>query len=228
MTRRLLAGVLPPSCWPVCSPRRQLKPPPCIRVVSVPTSARHRPPSASSPPPARTRPGCRPGPSRAAPTGGPTRPRTRASCRSTSTVTTSTSSSTDDVVVSVTYLDSGTGTLELQYDAAADPAAEADDVQLTNTGQWQTGTFALTDIGFTDRLGGADLRLSGSADITVAAPPDQYLRAPPSSSARPRSRAASPRAPVTGRRASSPACRTGGRTGRPTGRPRRRAPTSST
>lgn len=76
--------------------------------------------------------------------------------------------STDDVVVTVTYLDSGTGTLGLQYDAATDPAAEADDVQLTNTGQWRTGTFALADIGFTDRLGGADLRLSGSDDITIA------------------------------------------------------------
>ena len=75
---------------------------------------------------------------------------------------------TDDVVVTVTYLDSGTGTLKLQYDAAADPAAHADDVQLKNTGLWQTGTFALADIGFTDRLGGADLRLSGSEDITVA------------------------------------------------------------
>jgi hypothetical protein len=75
---------------------------------------------------------------------------------------------TNDVVVTVTYLDSGTGTLELQYDAASDPAAHADNVQLKNTGLWQTGTFALADIGFTDRLGGADLRLQGSADITVA------------------------------------------------------------
>ncbi|ADB32550.1 coagulation factor 5/8 type domain protein [Kribbella flavida DSM 17836] len=75
---------------------------------------------------------------------------------------------TDDVVVTVTYLDSGTGTLDLQYDAQADPEASADDVQLKNTGQWQTGTFALSGIAFADRLGGADLRLSGSADITVA------------------------------------------------------------
>lgn len=77
--------------------------------------------------------------------------------------------STDDVLVTVTYLDSGTGTLQLQYDAAADPAARAGDVQLRDTGQWRTGTFALADIGFTDRLGGADLRLSGSAAITIAA-----------------------------------------------------------
>ncbi|NEA32564.1 glycosyl hydrolase family 28-related protein [Streptomyces sp. SID13031] len=75
---------------------------------------------------------------------------------------------TDDVVVTVTYLDSGTGTLQLQYDAAADPAARADDVQLKNTGLWKTGTFALNDIKFADRLGGGDLRVQGSEDISVA------------------------------------------------------------
>ncbi|WP_433023150.1 glycosyl hydrolase family 28-related protein [Kribbella sp. CA-294648] len=75
---------------------------------------------------------------------------------------------TDDVVVTVTYLDTGKGTLQLQYDAAADPAARADDVQLKNTGQWQTGTFALNDIEFANRLGGGDLRIQGSEDITVA------------------------------------------------------------
>ncbi|WP_433169583.1 discoidin domain-containing protein [Kribbella sp. CA-247076] len=74
---------------------------------------------------------------------------------------------TDDVLVTVTYLDTGTGTLELQYDAAADPQADADDLRLTGTGEWKTGTFALTDIGFTDRLGDADLRLFGTEDITV-------------------------------------------------------------
>ena len=75
---------------------------------------------------------------------------------------------TDDVLVTVTYLDSGSGTLELQYDAATNPQADATDVQLTNTGQWKTGTFELTDIGFTNRLGDADVRIFGSADITIA------------------------------------------------------------
>ena len=75
---------------------------------------------------------------------------------------------TDDVLVTVTYLDNGTGTLELQYDAATNPQADATDVQLTNSGQWQTGTFELTGIGFTDRLGDADVRLFGSADITIS------------------------------------------------------------
>ncbi|TWD84148.1 pectate lyase-like protein [Kribbella amoyensis] len=76
--------------------------------------------------------------------------------------------STDDVLVSVTYLDSGTGTLQLLYDAAADPQASADDVPLTGSGRWRTGTFSLDGIEFADRLGGADLRLSGTEDITIA------------------------------------------------------------
>ncbi|GAB3923527.1 hypothetical protein GCM10029976_013850 [Kribbella albertanoniae] len=75
---------------------------------------------------------------------------------------------TDDVLVTVTYLDRGTGSLELQYDAAADPQADATDLQLTGSGQWKTGIFELTGIGFTNRLGDADIRLFGSADITVA------------------------------------------------------------
>ncbi|MEV0289794.1 glycosyl hydrolase family 28-related protein [Kribbella sp. NPDC050820] len=75
---------------------------------------------------------------------------------------------TEDVLVTVTYLDRGTGTLELQYDAADNPQADAEDLQLADTGQWQTGTFALTGIGFTNRLGDADLRLFGSADITIS------------------------------------------------------------
>ncbi|MFK4085345.1 discoidin domain-containing protein [Kribbella sp. NPDC020789] len=75
---------------------------------------------------------------------------------------------TDDVLVTVTYLDRGTGTLELQYDAATDPQADATDIQLTGSGQWKTGIFELTGIGFTNRLGDADVRLFGSAEITVA------------------------------------------------------------
>ncbi|WP_371402315.1 discoidin domain-containing protein [Kribbella sp. NBC_00662] len=75
---------------------------------------------------------------------------------------------TDDVLVTVTYLDSGSGTLDLQYDAKANPQQDATDIQLTNTGAWKTGVFSLTDIGFTNRLGDADVRLFGSADITIA------------------------------------------------------------
>ena len=76
---------------------------------------------------------------------------------------------TDDVLVTVTYLDSGTGTLDLQYDAKANPQQDATDIQLTNTGTWKTGVFSLTGIGFTNRLGDADLRVFGAgADITIA------------------------------------------------------------
>ncbi|WP_328994366.1 discoidin domain-containing protein [Kribbella sp. NBC_01245] len=77
--------------------------------------------------------------------------------------------STNDVVVTVTYLDAGSGVLKLQYDAEADPAANATAIPLTNEGGWKTGTFDLADIEFADRLGGADLRLTGDADITIAA-----------------------------------------------------------
>ncbi|HET6742596.1 MAG TPA: discoidin domain-containing protein [Kribbella sp.] len=76
---------------------------------------------------------------------------------------------TDDVLVTVTYLDSGSGTLNLQYDAQADPQQNATGIQLTNTGQWKTGVYALTGIAFTNRLGDADVRVFGSDDITIAA-----------------------------------------------------------
>jgi hypothetical protein len=114
----------------------------------------------------------------------------------------------DDVLATVTYLDQGTGTLELQYDAASNPQQDATDLQLTGTGTWKTGVFELTGIGFTNRLGDADLR-------------------PRSSSAPTRSRAASVHGPATTRRIWSPACRTAARTGRPTAPRRLRAPTSS-
>ncbi|WP_427893217.1 discoidin domain-containing protein [Kribbella sp. GL6] len=76
---------------------------------------------------------------------------------------------TDNVLVTVTYLDSGSGTLDLQYDAKDNPQQDATDVPLTNTGQWKTGVFALTGISFTNRLGDADLRVfGGSDDVTIA------------------------------------------------------------
>ncbi|WP_328999719.1 discoidin domain-containing protein [Kribbella sp. NBC_00709] len=75
---------------------------------------------------------------------------------------------TDDVLVTVTYLDSGSGTLDLQYDAKAEPQQDATDIQLTNTGVWKTGVFSLSGIAFTNRLGDADVRVFGTADITIA------------------------------------------------------------
>ncbi|MEU4194338.1 discoidin domain-containing protein [Kribbella sp. NPDC026611] len=74
---------------------------------------------------------------------------------------------TDDVLVTVTYLDNGSGTLELQYDAKADPAQDATAIQLTNSGQWKTGVFSLDGISFTNRLGDADVRVFGSTDVTI-------------------------------------------------------------
>ncbi|MFC0625511.1 discoidin domain-containing protein [Kribbella deserti] len=80
--------------------------------------------------------------------------------------------STNDVVVTVTYLDTGSGVLKLQYDAEADPTTSATAIPLANSGEWKTGTFELADIKFANRLGGADVRLTGDAaannDITIA------------------------------------------------------------
>ncbi len=112
--------------------------------------------------------GCGPGPSRAAATGRPIRRPGPAYLEFDVDRDYVDEIGTDDVLVTVTYLDRGTGSLELQYDAAADPQADATDVQLTGSGQWKTGIFELTGIGFTNRLGDADIRLFGSADITVA------------------------------------------------------------
>ncbi|WP_433430289.1 glycosyl hydrolase family 28-related protein [Nonomuraea sp. CA-141351] len=74
----------------------------------------------------------------------------------------------DDLVVSVTYRDTGAGELTLRQ--GADGADSA--LSFTGSGRWKTGAFALTDA---DLTGGADvLRLSGRSggaarDITIAA-----------------------------------------------------------
>lgn len=73
---------------------------------------------------------------------------------------------TGEVSVSVTYHDTGTGTLALTYDAGTSPQPSAE-LALTNSGQWKTGTFDLTGVTFQNGLEGADLRL-GLADQTAA------------------------------------------------------------
>ncbi|MGW5365817.1 discoidin domain-containing protein [Actinopolymorpha pittospori] len=80
---------------------------------------------------------------------------------------------TKDVTVAVTYLDSGSGALSLHYDATGDPETAATDVPLTNSGQWRTGVFLLSDVAFGDRLHDADISVSGTSaegvvDVTVS------------------------------------------------------------
>ncbi|MFE4670464.1 discoidin domain-containing protein [Streptomyces sp. NPDC056716] len=74
----------------------------------------------------------------------------------------------DDLVVSVTYRDTGTGALTLRQGADGTDAT----LPLTGAGTWKTGAFDLTDA---DLTGGKDvLRLAGldgdsARDITIAA-----------------------------------------------------------
>ncbi|GAA1501493.1 hypothetical protein GCM10009827_011170 [Dactylosporangium maewongense] len=82
----------------------------------------------------------------------------------------------DIVLVSVDYLDAGSGTLYLHYDSPGEslpdrfkPSAA---VTYGDTGQWRTHDFVLDDAVLTNRTNGADLRIThdGSpVELTIAA-----------------------------------------------------------
>ena len=63
------------------------------------------------------------------------------------------------VTITVIYLDDGTDTWDLQYDAIGDPAKVAGVVQKTGTGRWLEATFALPDARFAGQLAGYDFRI---------------------------------------------------------------------
>ena len=63
------------------------------------------------------------------------------------------------VTITVIYLDDGTDTWDLQYDALGDPAKVAGVVQKTGTGRWLEATFALADARFAGQLAGYDFRI---------------------------------------------------------------------
>lgn len=65
----------------------------------------------------------------------------------------------NSVSVTVTYLDQGTGTWRLEYDAVHDPYAVAFEVQKQNTGQWRNVTQVLNDVHFANRQAGSDFRI---------------------------------------------------------------------
>lgn len=73
-----------------------------------------------------------------------------------------------DVQVSVTYFDSGNGRLVLQYDSLAAAFKNAPLHNFTNTGNWKTKTYLLTDAYFGNRANGADFRFSIQGDGTPA------------------------------------------------------------
>ena len=72
-----------------------------------------------------------------------------------------------DLYITVRYYDSGSGSLELQYDAAGLPYKSGGTVALTGSNTWKLHTFHVTDAYFGNRQnGGADFRISGGAGNT--------------------------------------------------------------
>ncbi|MFI7277258.1 discoidin domain-containing protein [Streptomyces sp. NPDC049879] len=81
---------------------------------------------------------------------------------------------TGPVLVSVDYLDEGTGGFLLHYDSPGDELIDrfrpTQVVPLTGSGEWRTHTFALDDAILTNRSNGADFRVAAEGgDVSVAA-----------------------------------------------------------
>ena len=69
------------------------------------------------------------------------------------------------VSITVTYLDQGTGTWRLEYDAVHDPYAAGFTVQKQNSGQWRTVSHLLNNAHFGNRQnGGNDFRIYNGGD----------------------------------------------------------------
>ena len=69
------------------------------------------------------------------------------------------------ISLTVTYLDQGTGSWRLEYDAVNDPYAVGFTVQKQNSGQWRTVTQVLNNVYFGNRqTGGSDFRIYNGGD----------------------------------------------------------------
>lgn len=81
-----------------------------------------------------------------------------------------------DVYVTVEYLDQGSGSFVLQYDALSAAFKDSPLFTYGNSGQWKTKTFKLIDAKFANRTNGSDFRIGISGggnpennpDLTVA------------------------------------------------------------
>ncbi len=72
---------------------------------------------------------------------------------------------TNTISVTVTYLDQGTGTWRLEYDAVNDPYTTGLTVQKQNSGQWRTVSQVLSNVYFGNRQnGGNDFRIYNGGD----------------------------------------------------------------
>ncbi|MCD2498850.1 hypothetical protein [Microbacterium nymphoidis] len=73
-------------------------------------------------------------------------------------------------IVTVDYYDVGTNGFDIQYDAQSTPWAGSRNQPMTDSHQWRTTSFELTDIRFQNRSNGADFRLNVKAPVGGMSP----------------------------------------------------------
>jgi Ca2+-binding RTX toxin-like protein len=71
---------------------------------------------------------------------------------------------TSRILVEVEYLDTGTDSFNLQYDAVGGPFKDTHVITKAGTGTFRTATLSLCDAFFANRDGGADLRIADGND----------------------------------------------------------------
>lgn len=86
-------------------------------------------------------------------------------------------SNAKNVLVTVDYLDAGTGTMRLEYDGASSTSQATENVTLGNTNAFKSYTFALSDAKFANGLNGGDFRIV-SPDKTLVVRNVYVSRAP--------------------------------------------------
>lgn len=78
----------------------------------------------------------------------------------------------NDVYVTVEYLDQGSGSFVLQYDAYSSAFKDGELFAYKNSGEWKTKTFKLTDAKFANRTNGSDFRIAISGGGNPTNNPD--------------------------------------------------------
>lgn len=80
-----------------------------------------------------------------------------------------------DVNVTIEYLDQGSGSFALQYDANSASFKDSSLFTYKNTGLWKTHTFKLSDAKFANRTNGGDFRIAVEGAGSPANNPDLYI-----------------------------------------------------
>ncbi len=67
--------------------------------------------------------------------------------------------------IEIAYFDQGYGSLQLEYDSTSSSLYKAPPIALTNTQQWKSGKFQITNVKFSNRANRADFRLYYEPEI---------------------------------------------------------------